>query len=260
MSIALWPIVARTQLVQVFRPGEPPEAEAPYRTLRSHGWATAGVSVVTRNAGRATGRFTLFSVLNVAAARSARVGDARSARAFARAAERLERGAGFTRLKELLKGRSLTTVTETVRGGVTDTGLELANAIRDVARETRSLGPSPQLGTDLAVVAGRIAETHPDALVLESETGSRMLVPRWLAKGTGRQAVGEALALMTDRLDDTQVVVTAVAAIDLAREKRRQPGPFGRAAPVRALRPADVRLLSRTPAPLEVLVPVVIDA
>jgi hypothetical protein len=245
--------------VQVFRPGEPTDAEAPYRTLRSHGWATAGVSVVTRDGRRATGRFTIFSVLNVAAARSARVGDARAARAFARAAQRLERGAGFTRLKDLLTGKPVTAVADAVRGAA-ESDSELGSAIRDVARETRSLSPSPQLGADLAVVAGRIAEAQPGGLVLESETGSRTLVPRWLAKGAGRETVGEALALMTDRLDDTQVVVTAVAAVDLASGKRRQPGPFGRAAPVRGLTPADVRLLSRRPAPLEVLVPVVIGA
>ena len=114
MGIDQWPVVGRTQIIQAFRPGEPASKEAPFRTLRSHGWATAGMSVVTRSEHRASGRFIIFSVLNVDAARLAREGDERSAKVLAKAAARVEASAAFGRLRKLLSGRPAADVSAAV--------------------------------------------------------------------------------------------------------------------------------------------------
>src|SRR4051812_46976101 len=74
MDLVPWPIVGRDEVVKAFRPGMP-ATEAPFRTLRAHGWASSGMSVVTRRGNRASGRWTIFSTLNIEAARYARHGD-----------------------------------------------------------------------------------------------------------------------------------------------------------------------------------------
>lgn len=261
MNIDLWPIVGRSQLVQAFRPGEPYEKEAPFRTLRTHGWATPGVSVVTRTDHRASGRLTIFSVLNVAAARSAREGHHRSARALAKAAAKVEKSTPFVQLKELLSGRPIAEVTAALEGGVSETRWpQLLDALRRVARETANAS-THQTGSSghTEVVTGRILEALRDVLVLQAETGMRTYVPRWLAQSARRENVGDLLALVTDRLDDMQMVVRAVPAIDMGTKRDASPTPFGRTAPVRELIAADARLLRGTPAPLKILVPVTIE-
>lgn len=260
MSVDLWPIVGRAQLVQAYRPGEVSTKEGPFRTLRTHGWATSGVSVVTRSDHRATGRLTIFSVLNVEAARSARDGDLRTARSFAKAAAKVEKSATFVRLKKLLSGRPTDEVTAAVEGGVSARRLpELLEALRQVARETRNahIHQSVRGGTT-EIVSGRILEALREGLVLQAETGATTLIPLWLAQSAHRENVGDLLALITDRLDDTQMVVKVVPAIDLRAPLKVT--PFGRAAAVHALTAADVRTLSRKPAALKILVPVSIES
>jgi hypothetical protein len=257
MSIVPWPIVGRSQLIQSFRPGEAPTREAPFRTLRAHQWATSGVNVVTRGARHASGRFTVFSVLNLSAARLARNGDHQGARAMAKAAERIEGSAPFNRLKDLLSGKSVNQVSAAVAGHVS--GIEwpeLLEAVRDVAHATRRERPA-QRADRSTLVTGRILEVREDSLVLAASSGERTLVPRWLGEAAHRTRLGEPLALITDHLNDNQMVVQAFPALDLAKPVAT---PFGRAAPVRTLTAADARLLSRKPVPLRPLLPVVIEA
>jgi hypothetical protein len=259
MEIDQWPIVGRRQLVQAFRPGESASREAPFRTLRSHGWATGGISVVTRSDHRASGRFTIFSVLNVDAARLAREGEAAAAAALAKAAARLEEGAAFLRLGKLLRGRRAADVSAAVEGEVPeDRWPELHGALRIVARETKAdRARQPSTTRSAEVVTGKISESNPDFLVLLAASGLRTAVPRWLAHSAHREKVGDCLALVSDRLDDRQMVVNAVPGIDVsARAPERGFSPFGRAAPVGRLTRADARLLSRAPAPLRILIPV----
>lgn len=262
MQIHLWPIVGRAQLVQAFRPGEPPSKEGPFRTLRTHGWATAGVSVVTRCDHRASGRLTIFSVLNVSAARCAREGDERAAKALAKAAARVERSDAFTRLKELLSGKTATEVTAAVAGGVSGLrGSALLDVLREVASETRNANVhrAPR-GSRTEVMTGKILEALREGLVVQAESGAKTLVPRWLGQAAHRENVGDVLALVTDRLDDSQMVVQAMPAIDLGTDDVAIKSPFGRSAPVRELTSADVRLLSGRPAPLTILAPITIEA
>ena len=43
--ITAWPVVIRDRIVQAFKPGGSPDAEAPFRTLRRHAWVSQGVRV-----------------------------------------------------------------------------------------------------------------------------------------------------------------------------------------------------------------------
>ncbi|HEX4381482.1 MAG TPA: hypothetical protein VH083_00975 [Myxococcales bacterium] len=261
MEIDRWPIVARAQLIQAFRPGEPSSKEAPFRTLRAHGWATAGVRVATRKSHRASGQFTVFSSLNVDAGQSARQGHARAATAWAKAAARIEKTKAFGELRDLLSGRSIDQVAAIVDGNVAKAPWpELLAVLRLVARETmlaRSKRPLPEEGA--AVVMGRIADAQPDFLVLEAKDGARTAVPRWLAQSAHRENVGDCLALVTDRLGDRQMVVNAIPGIDIdAQASPKKFSPFDRSA-VHLLTLEDVRLLSRPPQPLKITIPVIIE-
>lgn len=252
--IDVWPVVARAQLVQAFRPGESPTKEAPFRTLRANRWATSGISVVTRSAHHASGRVTIFSALNVDAARLAREGRARSAAALARAASRVESSRTFARLARLLSGRTAREVSSVVDGVVHEP--ELLESLQDIARATLAAREAARSPSGVDVVAGTIAGTVDDVFVLDGPHGEKTMVPRWLAQAAHRDEVGDALALVTEKLDDTQMVVKAVPAIDVTP---RSASPFGRAAPMRTLTASDARLLSGAPAPIRVLVPVTIE-
>jgi hypothetical protein len=221
------------------------------------------LSVVTRNDHRASGRFTIFSVLNVDAARFARDGEEKSATALAKAAARLEASKSFVRLGKLLSGRPADDVSAAVEGGLSESRWpELHGVLRLVARETKAARARQPPKSRLAeVVTGRISEAQPDFLVLLGASGLRTAVPRWLAHSAHRENVGDCLALVTDRLDDHQMVVNATPGIDVdANSSDARFTPFGRDAPVRELTRADARLLSRSPAPLRILVPVMIDS
>lgn len=257
MQIDLWPIVARSHLVQAFRPGEHASKEAPFRTLRTHRWATAGVSIVTRGARHASGRLTIFSVLNLSAARCARDGDERAALEFAKQAGRVETSDAFLRLKDVLSGKPLAEVTSAVTGEVSrEHWPEFFDVIRAVANETRSVRQTSLRPSQRSeIVTGKILESRAEGLVLEAPSGAKTLVPRWLGQAAHREKVGDALALVTDRLDDTQMVVQALPAIEV-HPVRRAASPFGRMAPVLELTADDARRLSRRPLPLKLLVPV----
>ena len=46
--IVEWPLASRDRIVHAFRPGGDSTAEGPFRTLRRHQWASAGVRVLYR--------------------------------------------------------------------------------------------------------------------------------------------------------------------------------------------------------------------
>jgi len=137
-------------------------------------------------------------------------------------------------------------------GGAREFEKSLLNALRAVAAETSAAIPSERFAAGGDIFAGKILEARPDELVIELPTGARVLVPRWLGQAANRERVGDALALIADRLDRTQVVVQALPALEMTRAA----SPFGRSAPVKDLSAADARLLSRLPVPLKVLLPV----
>lgn len=261
MHVDRWPIVGRAQLVRTFRPGEQATKEAPFRTLRAHGWATAGVSVVTRKEGSASGRLTLFSVLNTDAARLAREGAHRGAMTLAKAAAAIEASAEFLRLQQLLMGLLSKDVSAVIEGGVAEAQKpDLHELLQRIARMTTMARLRCSRKVKLAeVVAGRLSE-EAGLLILNVEGGGPTAVPRWLAESAHRGNVGDCLALVTEKLDAQQMVVHALPGIEAGPSSAPRFSPFGRDAPVHALTKADAQRLAGRPAPLRILVPVAIGA
>jgi hypothetical protein len=260
MTIAAWPVATRSRLVRAFRPGEPSSAEGPFRTLRSHRWATAGVRVTRRAAGRLGGQLTLFSSLNVDAARLARLGVLDAAGRLAYAAATLEGGPDFARLRTLLATLPTEAALNVVDGVLPpDAPTDLADTLRALAHRTdQRRAQERALGTSMEVMTGRIIEVHDHYVLLSAPDQPTTLVPRWMATTAHRTHVGDPLALLLDRLGDATAVIEAVPAIDTDAPPFT---PFGRADPrTRTITTADEHLLTGQPEPPLILVPVQIDA
>jgi hypothetical protein len=262
VAIATWPVVGRDRVVHAYKPGESTSAEGPFRTLRGHAWATAGVRVARRSGGRLRGQLIAFSVLNVEAARLARHGYHQAAARVAQAAAKLEAAVEFRRLQELLAELPDEVVDGVIDGVLpSDPPAALVDALRSIARRTERLrGAEAALARVTDVVAGRIVEVHEGYVVLAHPSGPVTMVPRWMAAAAHRDEVGDLLVLVTDRLDSASAVIEAAPAI--AYEDLEEPTftPFGRGDPrVTQLTRADELLLSGTPEPLTVLVPVLIE-
>jgi hypothetical protein len=262
MEIGPWPIVARAQLVQAFRPGADATNEAPFRTLRAHGWATRGIRVVTRTKDRASGRSTIFSNLNLDAARCARNGDRQNAEKFARAAEQLESTKMFAQLCDILTGKSAAQVSAIVSGDFAEKSQpEIATLLRLVARKTMSLRKQRAYALRTPeMVVGRILAASGDTLILEhAPGGAQTTLPRWLGHAAHREKVGDCLALVSEKLNESQLVVNAMPAIDIAATPDTF-DPFGSSAKALSLTKADAALISGTPLPLRIMVPVTIES
>jgi hypothetical protein len=258
MAIEVWPVALRAQLVRAFRPGEPSEKEAPFRTLRKHGWASPGMSIVCREHNRAAGRLTVFSMLNVDAARLAREGRRRDALTLAKAAARIERGPAFLQLRKLISGATTSEASTVLQGISRAPSSELLEVLRRIAAETRKeRRRCVVLVASLRIMAGRISETLPDAVVLETSS-QKTYVPRELAESANRTKIGDFLALVTERLDRNHFAFEVLPAIAMAHVRDKRVSPFGRSAPIHRLTADDARLLRRAPASLKVLVPVAI--
>lgn len=259
MSIVLWPVVGRAQLVRAFRPGESGAKEAPFRTLRQHGWATGGVSVPLREGERASGRFVLFSVFNVDAARCARQGDEEGATRFAGLAARIEASPGFLELGRWLRKRTFADVSRTVDGFIEEASAPDVQArLRQVALDTEQAREKAPRTPGLLL--GKVLEVQPDYLTLRDDAGRLVAIPRPLAHAVHRERVDDCLALLTDQIDEHQFVVQAVPAMELTASPASTFSPFGRAAPVRALSGEDVTILSKKPKKLKITVPVTLGS
>jgi hypothetical protein len=264
MTITAWPVVDRHRVVHAYKPGGPSASEGPFRTLRGHQWASSGVRVTRRAGRRLVGQMTLFSSLNVESARLARQGNPDGAVRVARAAADLEAGPEFVRLQHIMSSLSDADAEGVVSGVLPEDAPDgLAEALRAVARRTERWRARELAVTTLAdVIAGRIAEVHEGYVVLVRMTGPAAMVPRWMAVAAQRDQVGALLALVMDKLDDGRAVVEAVPAIDVDDDTAAGSfSPFGRSDPrVLRLTRADEGLLAGEPEPLQILVPVLIDA
>jgi hypothetical protein len=264
-TIAAWPVVIRDRIVHAFKPGGSSSAEAPFRTLRRHGWVSQGVRVTLFADRGLAGQLTFFSSLNVVAARLARRGNAPAATRVARAAADLEAGPEFAVLRSLLSelpGREA----EQVVGGMfpEDGPATLAEALRAAASRTEQVRANDILLSSPAevVFAGRIAEVSEQfALLVQVKEGAATMVPLWMAGAAQRDRVGDFLALVSDKLDGASAVVEAVPAIEIDNASGADGfSPFGRSdARARSITADDVRLLTGEPQSLRILVPVTID-
>jgi hypothetical protein len=207
---------------------------------------------------------TVFSSLNVDSARLARHGNADAAARVARAAAELETGPEFARLQRILSDLSGHDAQRVVDGVLPEDAPDgLAEALKAVARRTEQWRAGELILTRLAeVIAGRIAEVHEGYVVLGRMSGPAAVVPRWMAVAAQRDEVGLLLALVMDKLDTGRAVVEAVPAIDIDSDTGAGAfSPFGRGdLRVGRLTKADERLLAGEPQPLQILVPVLIDA
>lgn len=265
MDVEQWPIVDRSALVRAFKPGDVASNEGPFRTLRSHAWATAGVRVMTRSEGRghATGRTTIFSALNVDAARYALHGDSQKAKKLARAAALIEASAEFVRLAAELAGNPARAVESVVEGESADpVRMEVRSLLHRLAQATRKLRRRSGLERDLwEVLAGAVSEAQAEYVVVTSSSGSRAAVPRDLARAAHREQIGDCLALISYDLGEQSRVIQAVPGIDLSRDSEKKSfSPFRRDSPVSWISKADAEYLSGSPAPLKILVPVTIES
>ena len=261
--IAAWPVVVRDRIVHAFKPGGSPAAEGPFRTLRRHEWVSQGVRVTLFADRGLAGQMTVFSSLNIMAARLARRGSAAAAERVARVAADLEAGPEFAVLRSLLSELPEGEAEQVVGGKFPDNGpTALAEALRAVASRTEQARANDIVLSSPAevVFAGRIAEVSDGFVVLVQIKGTATMVPLWMAGAARRDRVGDFLALVMDKFDGASAVIEAVPAIDIDDA----PGtdgfsPFGRGdARTRSITADDVLLLAGEPHPLRILVPVTI--
>lgn len=262
-TIAAWPVAARGRIVHAFKPGASASAEAPFRTLRRHGWVSAGVRV-TRFADRGfAGQFTFFSSLNITAARLARRGNDPAAESAARAAADLEAGPEFADLRRRLAELPDQEAEQVVNGQLRDDApAALAAALRAAASRTEQVRADITILSSPAEIAfaGRIAEVSDTYVVIEAN-GYSALVPRWMAEAAQRSKVGAFLVLVADKLDGASAVVEVIPAIDIDHSPHAGGfSPFGRGdTRTTSITAADTHLLAGEPQPLRILVPVTID-
>lgn len=247
-----------------YKPGGAPAAEAPFRTLRKHEWATSGVRVSRRVDHRLAGQMTLFSSLNVESARLARHGNGAAATLVARLAADLESGPEFAELRNIMSDLPEGDAQRVVEGVLPqDAPPALTQVLKAVARRTEQLRTSDLVFSALAeVIAGRVSEVHEGYVLLVRVSGPTTIVPRWMAGAAQRDKVGALLALVADKLDEVSAVVEAVPAIDVGEiQVSDRFSPFGRIdARARSITASDERLLAGEPQPLQILVPVLIEA
>ena len=264
--IAAWPVVVRDRIVHAFKPGGPPTAEAPFRTLRRHEWVSQGVRVTLFADRGLAGQMTFFSALNVVAARLARRGNAPAAARVARAAADLEAGPEFAILRSLLSELPDREAEQVISGVYPeDVPAALAEAVRAVASRTEQVRANDILLSSPAevVFAGRIAEVSDQfVLLVQVKSGAATMVPLWMAGAARRDRVGDFLALVADKLDGASAVVEAVPAIDIDDTSGADGfSPFGRGdVRSRSITADDVRILAGEPQSLQILIPVTAPA
>jgi hypothetical protein len=258
MDFALWPLALRRDLVRAFRPGERAEREAPFRTLRGHNSATAGVEVRTRQGGHAAGRIVVFSALNVDAAIFARCGNEAMAVAMARAAARLEESPTFVRLQARLAELSPDVVSAIAEGELATAG-PLVDVIRQLAMRTAAVRRQRRFAKLASWYhVGRISSVAEAYVVVDGE-GKQSFVPRSLARSVFRERVGECLAVMNGPVGDREMIVRAVPGIELDPEKNSY-SPFARpAGGFQRVSASDLAYLRGIPRPLQITVPITID-
>lgn len=258
MDFALWPLVLRSDLVRAFRPGESAGREAPFRTLRDHNWATAGVAVHTRQAGRAAGRVVVFSVLNVDAAICARCGDAATAAEMAKAAARLEQSPMFVRLLARLAEHSPADVSLIAEGELAAAG-PFVDVIRQLAMRTAAVRRQRRFAEFMSSYhVGRISSVAEEYVIVDGG-GKQSFVPRSLARSVFRERVGECLAVMKSPVDDREMIVRAVPGIEL-EPKNVSYSPFARPeGGFQSVSASDLAYLRGVPRPLAITIPITVE-
>jgi hypothetical protein len=267
-EVLVWPVVRREEIVRAFSPGTAPAKESPFRALRAKRWATAGVSVPRRRAGRLAGQLVVYSSLNVDAARLVRHGDTDAGRRAAEAAETVEAGALFLRVCDLLQRLTAEQQQAAVDGQLPAGGttVDLEAALWSLAEEIAAHRAAADLPHPDDRFAGHVSERRADSVVISAQDGTRTAAPLWMVRAAHRDQVGDRVVLVSVRLDDHQALMQAVPGIDIPAQRSAEPdqgaafSPFGRTERrTLEVTPSDLDALRGVPEPLRVLVPVTID-
>lgn len=219
------PFTTSEEIAAEFRPEKPGRVQSALRTLKSHKAVSDGVSQPLRRqtGGRLGGKLTLYSSLNLDAARCAREGDYKQAAKIARAAIEIELADQMQTLVQQL--------------GATHTSIgknALVSAVRDeqntlaitklLAQKTDRKRTSLKIGRpDGQRLFGRVAEMSDDvALVrIDGLTGD-LAVHLDDLRHSGSLFVGAPLMLTWERWPGGKTLMTTDAALDLAAEQEGQ--------------------------------------
>jgi hypothetical protein len=267
-EVLVWPLVRREEIVRAFSPGTAPSKESPFRVLRAKKWASSGVSVPRRRAGRLAGQLVVYASLNVDAARLVRHGDEAAGRRAAQAAEVVEAGVEFSRLRNLLQHLSEEEQEAVLDGQVPagERAPELHDVLQSLAQVIAVARRSAGLSYPEERFAGRVSERRSDSVLVIAKDGTTTAVPLWMVQAVHRDQVGDQVVLVSVRLDAHQALMLAVPGIDIPAQRSTEPDPVGAFSPFgrgdrRTLEvsDADAGLLRGAPEALRVLVPVTID-
>jgi hypothetical protein len=267
MKVDQWPVVTRDRVVSAFRNSDDDTAEAPFRTLRAHGWSTAGVRVPVRRDGHLHGGFVIYSSLNVDAARLARHGQSEAATRLADAASRVEVSKVWRSLVAQLAAVTEFEAKSVVSGVVVSE--TISKLLRQLATVTaRARSKEKLVATVYEISAGAVSEKRDGYVVVRSTTGSETAVPTWMVQGISRDQLGDLVALLYERLGSHKAVFEAVPGLDLdtatvGNNISEPPAPYSPfdSTDLRTYQIAeeDLRLFQHPPALLTVMVPVAIE-
>jgi hypothetical protein len=253
-------VVTRAQVVGAFKNVADEDAgEAPFRTLRHHGWATSGTRVRTRSGGHIVGGLVIYSSLNVDAARLARLGFEDEASKVAAEASKIESSRVWADMIGLLAKGSDDDAKAAV-SGATHHGV-LTSLLRTLGRATeRARRRHKVLETVYEITVGSVSETRPGYVVVRTIQGDDTAIPRWIASGVSRDKPGDLVALLHERLGARKAILEAVPAIDVdVPDSKSDYSPFDDTDPRNRLSAQDAAFFRGKPAPLSVLVPVTIE-
>lgn len=223
MRIVAWPVVNRDRIVHAFKPGSDSGAEAPFRTLRRHRWASSGVRVSRRADRGLAGQMLMYSRLNVESARLARGGRGPAAELVAQAAADLESGPEFSRLQRVLEKLPAPEAEGVIDGELADdVPSQVADALRTVAIRTEQVWSAQERIGDRdwkspaeVAFAGQVAALYPGHAVLSQAGGHTTAVPRWMIDVAHRDRVGTFLMLVIYKLDHASAILEAVPGMDV---------------------------------------------
>lgn len=270
MTIYPWPLVDRDYVVQTAKPETRSVSDNTVRLLRRKHVLSNGAIVSPRKGGRADGKISFFSRLNVVAARLFRAGKHEEARDVMALATEIEQGELFEAVVKDLSGFSRVQIEAVVRGdlpdpmsrGFLDSLAKLAEftEIRvnaHFAIGTHS-GANPLAGSD--VVRGIVRELNDGYATIQVGSDT-VLVPVRILSGINRDFLDSAVVVTTDMLDKRRAIVEAEPGFSVVEADDVEYSPFNRNDPRnRTFTDEDVALLSTQPSPLKVMYPVTINA
>lgn len=273
----LWPIATKDVLVSVYKPGAA-GAEAPFRTLRRHGFVSRGTTVHRHRNGRLEGTVALFSSLSVDAAALARRGERHLAERFADRAGALEQEPGFVEFvtylatldpdeaSNVMSGREHpgSRVEGLLRGlagrAVAERDVLLDTARRDGFENVESALPS----------AGRVVEANPNAVTVDlvwfgPGDAAITVLPRTMAEAVHRTTAGDFIGVLRQPTSADRIDVQVFPALSLhgatrAADRETPLSQFAQTSGPVLLSDADFdRVRAANPEPRRILVPVEIE-